>query len=449
MPQAHIAYDDRTLSEWIGAEEKDAYRANVALAEEMLQKGTGQGNDFTGWLDLPKRVSGDEITAVNDKAAELRDKSQLLICIGIGGSYLGARATIDFLSASFEDLRSPRVVFAGHQLNSDYLDDLRKLFDKNDVVVNVISKSGTTTEPGVIFRIVRQWMESRYGKQEAAARIVATTDPQKGALRKLATEESYATFSIPGDVGGRFSVLTPVGLFPIAYAGIDIAQLVAGAADAMSLCGGSDLETNLSARYAVNRNILFRRGKTIEMMASLQPQLHYVAEWWKQLYGESEGKNLTGIFPAAADYTTDLHSLGQWMQEGLRNVFETFVVLKNVATSWTVPEFDSDDDGLNYLKKQSLEYVNDNAYKGTLLAHLDGDVPASTLTLDTRSPETLGQLFYFYEKAVALSGYLLRVNPFNQPGVEAYKRNMFALLSKPGFEEQGAVLQQRLRGIGL
>jgi glucose-6-phosphate isomerase len=313
----------------------------------------------------------------------------------------------------------------------------------------VISKSGTTTEPGIAFRVVKQWMEKRYGKADAAKRIVATTDAKKGALRKLAGEEKYVTFDIPSDVGGRFSVLTPVGLFPCAMAGLDIRKLLGGAREAMGFCRAEPLEKNPAGRYAVARNILFRRGKTTEVMAQFAPQLHYLGDWFKQLAGESEGKNLTGIFPASVDYTTDLHSLGQWMQEGIRNVFETFVVLKKTSSSVRLTKLSDDSDELNYLAGKSFEDVNSEAYRGTLLAHLDGGVPCATITLEDRSEETLGQAFYFFEKAIALSGYLLRVNPFDQPGVEAYKKNMFALLSKPGNEKQGDALKQRLSKLGL
>jgi glucose-6-phosphate isomerase len=341
------------------------------------------------------------------------------------------------------------VIFTGHQINSDYITDLLELVKDKNVAVNVISKSGTTTEPGIAFRIVKQWMEKRYGKAGAAQRIVATTDAKKGALRKLANEEKYVTFDIPSDVGGRFSVLTPVGLFPCAMAGLDIKKMLAGAKEAMAFCSAETLGKNMAGRYAVARNVLFRRGKTTEVMALFAPQLHYLGDWFKQLAGESEGKNLTGIFPASVDYTTDLHSLGQWMQEGIRNVFETFVVLKKTASCVRLSKLNDDSDELNYLAGKSFEDVNSEAYRGTLLAHLDGGVPCATITLDDRSEETLGQTFYFFEKAIALSGYLLRVNPFDQPGVDAYKKNMFALLSKPGNEKQGEALRQRLLKLGL
>jgi glucose-6-phosphate isomerase len=444
-----ITYDDRTLKNWITDAEFSGYIESAQTAQNLLTSGKGEGRDFLGWLNLPKTLPQAQISAVADKAEEIRSLADVLICIGIGGSYLGAKAAIELLSPSFDDMRKPRVLFAGHHMNSDYLADILALISDKNVAVNVISKSGTTTEPGITFRIVRQWMEKKYGKDGAAKRIVATTDPDKGALRNLAKEEGYATFDIPGNVGGRFSVLTPVGLFPIAVAGIDIKKLVAGAAIAQEYCGVNAIRENPAACYAINRNILFRRGKTTEMLASFFPHFHFVGEWWKQLAGESEGKNNTGIFPASADYTTDLHSLGQWMQEGLRTVFETFVTLKKSSHSLSVPKFADDGDDLNYLAGKTFEEINDSAYRGTLLAHLDGDVPAQTITIQDRSAETLGEVFYFFEKAIGISGYLLRVNPFDQPGVEAYKKNMFALLAKPGSEKQGEALKSKLALAGL
>jgi glucose-6-phosphate isomerase len=447
MPHKMVVFDDRLIGDIVTEAEFEAYNPALAVAEKMLAIKSGPGNDFLGWLDLPTKTSRSLIEAIAEKAREIRNKADVLICIGIGGSYLGARAAIEFLSPSFDDQRKPRVLFAGHTINSDYLADLLALVKDREVAVNVISKSGTTTEPGIAFRVIRQWMEERYGREEAAKRTVATTDPKSGALRALSKEEGYATFDIPKDVGGRFSVLTPVGLFPIAVAGIDIKKLLFGATQAMSFCKGDTVGVNMAGRYAALRNILFRRGFTIEVMASFQPQLHFVGEWWKQLSGESEGKNNTGIFPASLDYTTDLHSLGQWMQEGVRSVFETFMFIKKANQTVTVPKFANDSDELNYLSGRSFEEVNQRAFQGTLFAHLDGGVPATTLMLDNRSEETLGQLFYFFEKAVALSGYLLRVNPFDQPGVEAYKKNMFALLGKKGYEQEREALAKRIKEV--
>jgi glucose-6-phosphate isomerase len=449
MTLARISYNSRLLDSVICADELLLYNDAVAAAETLLQKRNGPGGDFLGWLDLPTSITKNSIAALSEKAKEIREKADVLICVGIGGSYLGAKAAIEYLSPSFEGLRKPQVFFAGHSINSDYLADLLELVKDRSVAVNVISKSGTTTEPGIAFRTIRQWMENRYSRKEAAARIIATTDPEKGALRKLAKEEGYTTFSIPEDVGGRFSVLTPVGLFPVAVAGISIEELIAGAAEAITFCSGTTVENNLSGRYAAIRNILFRKGYTTEVLASFQPQQRFVGEWWKQLAGESEGKNNTGIFPATLDYTTDLHSLGQWMQEGIRNVFETFMVLKNTRQTLTIPKFTDDSDSLNYLAGKSYEEINKNAFRGTLLAHIDGGVPSATLTIEDRSAKTLGQLFYFFEKAIALSGYMLRVNPFDQPGVEAYKKNMFALLGKSGYEELGKTLSSRIAKLGV
>lgn len=447
MASKRISLDDRLLDGIISKTEIDGYNAGLAVAEKMLSAQSGPGNDFLGWLDLPTQTPKILIDAINDKAQEIRKKADVLICIGIGGSYLGARAAIEFLSPTFDDQRKPRVIFAGHTINSDYLADLLALVKDQSVAVNVISKSGTTTEPGVTFRVVRKWMEERYGRKEAASRIVATTDPRIGALRKLAVEEGYATFDIPKDIGGRFSVLTAVGLFPIAVSGADIGKILFGAAQAMTFCKGTNATDNVAGRYAIIRNILFRRGYTTEVMASFQPQFHYVGEWWKQLAGESEGKNNTGIFPASLDYTTDLHSMGQWMQEGVRSVFETFLLLGETKQTVTVPLFTDDSDELNYLASKSFEEINRRAYQGTLMAHVDGGVPAMTILVENRTEETLGQLFYFFEKAIALSGYLLRVNPFDQPGVEAYKKNMFALLGKKGYEKQRESLAARIKGI--
>jgi glucose-6-phosphate isomerase len=447
MSHKNVVFDDRLLADVVSGAEIESYTPALAVAEKMLTAKNGPGKDFLGWLDLPTKTPKSLTDALVAKAQEIREHTDVLVCIGIGGSYLGARAAIEFLSPSFDDQRKPRVVFAGHTINSDYLADLLDLVKEREVAVNVISKSGTTTEPGIAFRVVRKWMEERYGRKQAAKRIVATTDPASGALRSLAREEGYATFDIPPDVGGRFSVLTPVGLFPVAVAGIDIRKLLFGAAQAMTFCKGNDVAVNMAGRYAAVRNILFRRGYTTEVMATFQPQIHFVGEWWKQLAGESEGKNNTGIFPAMLDYTTDLHSLGQWMQEGVRSVFETFLLVKKTNRTVTVPEFADDSDELNYLAGKSFEEINQRAFQGTLFAHLDGAVPATTIMLDNRGEETLGQLFYFFEKAVALSGYILRVNPFDQPGVEAYKKNMFALLGKKGYDNQREALANRIKEV--
>ncbi|MBN1308736.1 MAG: glucose-6-phosphate isomerase [Chitinispirillaceae bacterium] len=449
MVKAKINYNSDLLNSIVSDSELQQFNEAVAAAETALAKRSGPGNDFLGWLNLPKKTEKNTLAAIKAKATEIRDNADVLICIGIGGSYLGAKAAIEFLSPSFEALREKQVFFAGHSINSDYIADLLDLVEERSVAVNVISKSGTTTEPGIAFRIIRQWMEKRYGRKEAASRIIATTDSRKGALRQLANDEGYATFPIPDDVGGRFSVLTPVGLFPIAFTGFDINDLITGAADAVSFCKGHTVGDNMAGRYAAIRNILFRKGYTTEVLANFQPHFHFVGEWWKQLAGESEGKNNTGIFPATLDYTTDLHSLGQWMQQGIRNVFETFMVLGKTNENRKIPSFDDNKDELNYLANKSFEKINRAAFRGTLLAHIDGGVPSAVLTVDDRSALTLGQLFYFFEKAIALSGYMLRVNPFDQPGVEAYKKNMFALLGKKGSEALAATLAPRIKELGL
>ena len=448
MTTQRINYDISGTKGIIAPDEIAAFAPALMQAEEMLANKNGLGNDYLGWLDLPDSIDDATFKAIETVAADVQKKCSVLICIGIGGSYLGSKAAIEFLSPTFEAQRKVQIIFAGHQINSDYMADLLAYINDKDVCLNVISKSGTTTEPGVAFRILRQWLDKKYGAQEAAQRIIATTDPKKGALRTLATQQGYTTFPIPADVGGRFSVLTAVGLLPIAVAGIDIRKLVQGAREARAFCSGP-ASTNPAALYAATRSILFRRGKAIEVMGTFAPQLSFICEWWKQLSGESEGKNNTGLFPASLNYTTDLHSLGQWMQEGVRNVFETFLVLKQTKSTVTIPRFDFDGDELNYLADRSLEQINDQAFRGTFLAHIDGGVPCGILTLDGRDELSLGQAFYFFEKSIALTGYLLRVNPFDQPGVEAYKKNMFALLGKPGFEKQGAELKGRLKGLGL
>jgi len=437
-----IHYNTSLLSDWLTPKATKEYLNAAINAESILYDKKSIYKEYIGWLHLPGTIKKAEIQQISDVAEDVRNNSNVFICIGIGGSYLGARAAIDFLSPSFEEKPKLRIVYAGHNINSDYMSDLLHLIENKDVTINVISKSGTTTEPGIAFRVLRKFMEKKYGRKKAAQRIIATTDPQKGALRKLADEEGYTTFPIPADIGGRYSVLTPVGLLPIAAAGIDISKVIKGAKEASEFCKGAG---NIAMQYAIARNILFRQGKTIEVLAGFQPQLHYICEWWKQLAGESEGKQGTGIFPASVDYTTDLHSMGQWMQDGVRNIFETFILLKKTVSKMAIPAFDDDADGFNFIAGKSFEHVNDNAYRGTLLAHVDGGVPVSTITIQERSADALGQLFYFFEKAIALSGHILRVNPFTQPGVEAYKNNMFALLKKPGYEKQSKELHKILQ----
>lgn len=444
-----IFYNFDLLSDLISSEDIENYRGRIAKAEIALEKGTGVGKEALGWLKFPEKITETEIENIISKAVRFRKKANLLLCIGIGGSFLGAKAGIEFLSNSFDELRKNRVLFSGNNFNSDHMFDLLELLNDKEVVVNVISKSGTNTEPSVSFRIIKEWMEKRYGKEESAKRIIATTDSEKGSLLKLAKIEGYETLTIPQNIGGRYSVLTPVGLFPFAFSGIDIRKIIFGANEAMDFCSGNKIEENLSSQYAMIRNILFKRKKRIETLAVMQPHLHYLAEWWKQLAGESEGKNLTGIFPSILNYTADLHSLGQWMQEGTRNVFETFVTLKNTSHTIQVPSFLDDIDEFNYLAGKSMEEINNVAYDGTRLAHHDGNVPVSTITLEDRTEETLGQIFYFFQKAIALSGYLFNLNPFDQPGVEAYKNNMYALLLRPSYENEHKKIRIRMKELNI
>ena len=433
-----LSLDIENMQPFVDDGELAAMQAEITRLHEVLESGQGAGNEFLGWLHLPSMIEDAEVQGVIQAAQMIRSQCEAFITIGIGGSYLGARAAIDFCNPLLSGARNegPEIFYAGHNISGDYLSDLLDVIADKSVCLNVISKSGTTTEPAIAFRILKQALENKVGAEEARRRIVATTDEKKGALKQLADAEGYQTFVIPDDVGGRYSVLTPVGLLPIAVAGIDINRLLAGAKDAENATTETaDLEKNIAYRYAAIRNLLYMKGKTTEVMVSFHPALHYVAEWWKQLTGESEGKNQRGLFPASVEYTTDLHSMGQWMQEGRRDIFETFLLVAQSNRDVEVPQFQDDLDGLNYLAGKGLDFVNDKAYKGTAQAHLAGGVPNMTLALQDRSPETLGQLFYFFERAVAMSGYLLRVNPFDQPGVEFYKKNMFQLLNKPGYEK--------------
>ena len=414
-----------------------------------LFQGTGKGSDFLGWLTLPSDMPEGLIERINDDAARLRELAEVFVVVGIGGSYLGARAVIEALAPAFPGLNTgssrPMVVYAGHHLSQDYLADLLELLDQKDYAMAVISKSGTTTEPAIAFRILREHMEKKYGREGARERTVAITDRQKGALKKLADQEGYATYEVPDDVGGRYSVLTPVGLLPIAVAGYDIRRLIAGARAMEDFTFvNPSLRENPVTAYAAARNALHRAGKNIEIMVNYQPQLFYFTEWWKQLYGESEGKEGKGIFPAGASFTTDLHSLGQYIQEGMRNLFETVITVSKTRRKVTIPSASDDADGLNYLVGKDLQYVNRMAQMGTMLAHVDGGVPNISITIPSVTEETLGQMIYFFEAACGLSGYILGVNPFDQPGVEAYKKNMFALLGKPGFEEETRRLRERI-----
>ncbi|MBC7766023.1 MAG: glucose-6-phosphate isomerase [Hyphomonadaceae bacterium] len=431
------------------SEHELAYQKDMlSAAHKMLHEKTGAGNEFLGWVDLPKSYDRAEFARIKETAKHIQSNSQVLVVIGIGGSYLGARAAIEMLNHHFynalsEDARkTPAIYFAGNNISSTYLTDLVELLSDKDFSINVISKSGTTTEPAIAFRVLKALLEQKYGKQEAKSRIYATTDVARGALKKLSNEEGYESFAIADDVGGRFSVLTAVGLLPIAVSGVDIDQVMQGASDAYDLFA-TDME-NPCYQYALARNALYRKGKTIEIMVNYEPQLHFMAEWWKQLFGESEGKDYKGIFPAAVDFSTDLHSMGQYIQEGIRNIFETVLVVENPRKSLTIGEDKDDVDGLNFLAGKTMDFVNQKAFEGTLLAHLDGQVPNLIINIPALNAYYFGQLVYFFEKACGISGYLLGVNPFDQPGVEAYKKNMFALLGKPGFEKEKAELEARL-----
>jgi glucose-6-phosphate isomerase len=411
-------------------------QANATKAANiLLENGTGKGNDFLGWLHLPSSITDSVFDEIQETAGQLRAKCEVVVVIGIGGSYLGAKAVIDALSGSFDGLskKKPLIVYAGHNIGEDYLYELSHFLTGKSFGIINISKSGTTTEPALAFRILKKQLEESVGEAEAKNRIVAVTDAARGALRTLADKEGYKTFVIPDNVGGRFSVLTPVGLLPIAVAGIDIRQLIAGAAD-MEKATATNIpfENNLSEIYAAARNELYNNGKKIEILANFNPKLHFVAEWWKQLYGESEGKENKGIFTAAVDFTTDLHSMGQWIQEGERSIFETVISVATPQYKVDVPQDKEDLDGLNYLAGKRVDYVNKMAELGTQQAHVDGGVPNIRIELPELNAYFLGQLLYFFEKACGISGYVLGVNPFNQPGVEAYKKNMFALLEKPG-----------------
>ena len=422
----------------------------VKVAHDMIHNKTGEGNDFLGWVELPKNYDKEELDRINIAANKIKNDSDVLLVIGIGGSYLGARAAIEMLGHSFrnnlkkEDRVYPEVYFVGQNISSTYMLDLLDIIKDKDVSINVISKSGTTTEPAIAFRVFKDFLEKKYGKEEASKRIYATTDAKRGALKQLADEEGYETFIIPDDVGGRFSVLTPVGLLPIAACGIDIDAIMTGAKEAMEDFSNPILSENYSYQYAVVRNILHRKGKDIELMVNYEPSLHYVSEWWKQLYGESEGKDNKGIYPASVDFSTDLHSMGQYIQEGKRILFETVINVENAKREIIINEEKVDLDGLNYLAGQTVDFVNKKAFQGTLLAHTDGSVPNLLINLPKIDEYNFGYMVYFFEKACALSGYILGVNPFNQPGVEAYKKNMFALLGKPGFEKEKEELEKRL-----
>ncbi|MDD5793525.1 MAG: glucose-6-phosphate isomerase [Clostridiales bacterium] len=422
----------------------------VKAAHDKLHNKSGAGNDFLGWIDLPVNYDKDEFERIKKAAEKIKSDSDALIVIGIGGSYLGARAAIEMLTNTFHNSldkdkrKAPKIFYVGNNISSTYMADLLEAVEGKDISVNVISKSGTTTEPAIAFRIFKDLLEKKYGKEEAKKRIYATTDKAKGALKTLADAEGYETFVVPDDVGGRFSVLTAVGLLPIAAAGIDIDEIMKGAADAREEYANPSLKENDAYKYAAVRNALYNKGKEIEILVNYEPALVYFNEWWKQLYGESEGKDNKGLFPAGVSFTTDLHSMGQYIQEGRRDLFETVINVETPKKKVVIEANDENLDGLNFLAGKEMDYVNHKAFEGTLLAHNDGGVPNLVLNVPEISPYYFGQLVYFFEKACGISGYLLGINPFNQPGVEAYKKNMFALLGKPGYEDMKEELEKRL-----
>ncbi len=435
----------------VSQSEIDYLKPHIQTAHTMLHEKTGAGNDFLGWIDLPINYDKQEFSNIKKAAEKIKSDSDVLIVIGIGGSYLGARACMEALGHTFynallkEQRKTPEIYFVGNNISGSYLKHLLDVCEGKDVSVNVISKSGTTTEPAIAFRVFKKFMEQKYGKQEAKNRIFATTDKERGALLTLAKEEGYETFVIADDIGGRFSVLTAVGLLPIAVADIDIDEMMKGAADARAEYANPNVEENHCYQYAAVRNSLLRKGKNIEIMVNYEPTLQYFGEWWKQLYGESEGKDQKGIYPSSVNFSTDLHSLGQYIQDGQRFLFETVLNIDKPKEDMVIEEEPSDLDGLNYLAGKTMDFVNKKAFEGTLLAHVDGGVPNMIVTIPEMTPYYMGKLIYFFEKACGISGYLLGVNPFDQPGVEEYKKNMFALLGKKGFEDLQKALLERIK----
>ena len=445
-----ITFDYSKTAGFISEEEIGYMSRLTEQAKDVLVSKNGAGNDFLGWIDLPVDYDKEEFSRIEKAAEKIKKDSDVLIVIGIGGSYLGARAAIEFLRHGFynslpkEKRGTPEIYYVGNSISSTYLQGVINVIGDRDFSVNVISKSGTTTEPAIAFRIFKKMLEDKYGQEEAAKRIYATTDKARGALKDLATKEGYESFVVPDDVGGRFSVLTAVGLLPIAVSGADITALMDGAASGRELALNEKFEDNEAMKYAAIRNILLRKGKSVEVLANYEPALHYIGEWWKQLYGESEGKDQKGIFPAAVDFTTDLHSMGQFIQDGARIMFETVMNVEEARETITIEKEAEDLDGLNYLAGKTMDFVNKSAMNGTILAHTDGNVPNLMIKIPKMDEFHLGQLFYFFEFACGVSGYILGVNPFNQPGVESYKKNMFALLGKPGYEEEREALLKRL-----
>lgn len=450
MSYSKLKFDDSKLGNYINAEELNLMVPQVKLAHELLKNKTGAGSDFLGWVNLPNDYDKNEYDRLKVIAEKIRNEADVLIVIGIGGSYLGAKACIEALNNSFFNLlsrderKSPQILFAGNSISSTYLSNLLEYVKDKNIYVNVISKSGTTTEPALAFRFFKELLEEKYGKDGAKSRIISTTDKSRGALKNLSDEEGYETFVIPDDVGGRFSVLTPVGLLPIAVSGVDIDQLMKGAQDAVKDFEIDDLKQNDCYRYAAIRNILYRKGYTTEILASYEPNLAFFAEWWKQLFGESEGKDKKGIYPSSVNLSTDLHSLGQYIQDGMRNLIETVINVETPVTDLEIKEMDGDVDGLNYLTGKTVDFVNKKAFAGTLLAHIDGGVPNMVVNIPKIDAYHIGYMIYYFEKACAISGHLSAVNPFNQEGVESYKKNMFALLGKKGFEGLKSELEKRL-----
>lgn len=445
-----VKFDYSKAMGYVHEHEVESMKAITESARQLLLSREGAGNDYLGWIDLPVNYDKEEFERIKTAAEKIRSDSEVLVVIGIGGSYLGARAAIEFLGHNFfnsvskEIRKAPEIYFVGNSISSNYLAGLVDVIGDRDFSVNIISKSGTTTEPAIAFRVFKKMLEEKYGKDGASKRIYATTDKAKGALKKLADAEGYEEFVVPDDVGGRFSVLTAVGLLAIAVSGVDIDELMAGAASARKRCIENDFDENDSMQYAALRNIMLRKGKSVEILCDYEPSLHYTLEWWKQLMGESEGKDNKGLFPASVDLTTDLHSMGQFIQDGSRIMFETVLNVEKPARDVVIEKEDEDLDGLNYLSGKTVDFVNKCAMNGTILAHTDGNTPNLKVNIPEQTAFYLGELFYFFEFACGLSGYMLGVNPFNQPGVESYKKNMFALLGKPGYEAEGDALRKRL-----
>ena len=449
---SHIKFDySKVLGKFVAPHEVEYMQPQVTAADELIRKGTGAGSDFLGWLDLPENYDREEFDRILKAAEQIKSDSDILVVIGIGGSYLGAKAAIDFLNHHFanlqtkEERKAPQILYAGNSISSTYLADLVEYVADKDFSVNVISKSGTTTEPAIAFRVFKELLVKKYGQEEANKRIYATTDRAKGAVKVEADANGWETFVVPDDIGGRFSVLSAVGLLPIAVAGGDIDAMMKGAADARAAYTDPDVSEDNPYQYAALRNILYRKGYTTELLENYEPSLRMFGEWWKQLMGESEGKDQKGIYPSSANFTTDLHSLGQYIQEGRRNLMETVIRVENPEHDVTIPDDKENLDQLNFLSGKTMNYVNDRAYEGVVLAHTDGGVPVMTVDIENQSAHTLGYLIYWFELAVGISGYLNGINPFNQPGVESYKRNMFGLLNKPGYEDLHDDLTKRLK----